>query len=95
MTRFDGKTTRRRIKKLRIDEASIVDMPAQAPARIAIMKSAAPTAPDALGILQGLAHDTLCKFAERDAGTDETPATAYARLWNDPRADFLVKILSN
>ena len=43
MARHDGKTTRRRIKKLRIDETSVVDKAAHRPARIAIMKRAADT----------------------------------------------------
>ena len=40
MSRYDGKTTRRRFKKLRIDEISVVDNPAHGPATIAIMKRA-------------------------------------------------------
>lgn len=40
MTRYDGKTHRRRFKKLRIDEISVVDQPAQSEARVAIMKRA-------------------------------------------------------
>lgn len=43
MTRFDGQTQPRRFKKLRIDEISVVDQPAQGPARVAIMKRAADT----------------------------------------------------
>jgi len=38
--RFDGKTTRRRFKKLRLDEISLVDQPASGPALVAIMKRA-------------------------------------------------------
>lgn len=38
MTRYDGKTTRRRLKKVRISEISIVDQPAHTPARVAILK---------------------------------------------------------
>lgn len=40
MSRYDGKTTRRRFKKLRIDEISVVDQPAHGPALVAIMKRA-------------------------------------------------------
>lgn len=38
MSRFDGLTTRRRMKKLRLDEISLVDSPAHKPARVAILK---------------------------------------------------------
>lgn len=41
MTRYDGKTTRRKLKKLRLDEISLVDRPAHGPARVAILKRAA------------------------------------------------------
>jgi len=41
--RYDGKTTRRKLKKLRIDEISLVDTPAHGPATVAIMKRAADT----------------------------------------------------
>lgn len=40
MTRYDGKTTRRRLKKLRLSEISLVDTPAHGPATVAIMKRA-------------------------------------------------------
>lgn len=41
MARYDGKTTRRKLKKLQIGEISIVDMPAHTPAQVAILKRAA------------------------------------------------------
>lgn len=40
MTRFDGKTQRRKLKKLRLDEISLVDLPAHGPAQVAILKRA-------------------------------------------------------
>ncbi len=43
MTAYPGKKKRRRVKKLRLDEISMVDRPQHAPARIAIMKRAADT----------------------------------------------------
>ena len=40
MSRFDGTNRKRRLKKLRLDEISIVDQPAHGGARVAIMKRA-------------------------------------------------------
>lgn len=42
MSRFDGKTQRRRFKKLRLDEISLVDLPAHTQAQVAILKRRSP-----------------------------------------------------
>jgi len=68
MTRYDNSTRRRRLKKLRLTEISLVDQPAHGPARVAITKRKADT--------PGVEAPTQKQLGSRMAVT--TPADGHA-----------------
>ena len=73
MSRYDGKTTRRRFRKLRIDEISVVDQPAHGPALIAIMKRATDPAKDS-----ELSPEDGASASRSDKGQQAANTTAKA-----------------
>jgi len=82
MSRFDGKTTRRNFKKLRIDEISLVDTPAHGPALVAIMKRADTTEKSRMAVTTltaGHAHSVIMVQASSEGLADlKAGETSYS-----------------